>query len=107
MSVPVRQHADVRRDVRDIAVYIADYNASAAARFSYAVEATIDGLSDFPRKGSPKHFSDPKLVGIRSYTVDGFRQHLVLYRPDADGGITVLMVTHGARNLEPLLRRRV
>ncbi|MDB5294640.1 MAG: plasmid stabilization system protein [Phycisphaerales bacterium] len=107
MSVAARRHHDVRDDVIAVSNHIADDSIDAAARFPDAVEATIAGLRAFPGKGSLKHFNDPRLSGIRSYAVDGFPNHLILYGRDADGGITVLMVTQGSRQQEFILRRRV
>lgn len=106
MSVEVRQHRSIRDDIREIALYIGAQSRDAALRFPAAVERTIEGLAEMPGKGSPKQFDEPELQGIRSYAVDGFRNHLIYYRLDSDGSIFVLSVNHGARNLPGLLLRR-
>lgn len=106
MSVLLRFSEGVREDIGEIAEFIARKNVDAALRFSPAVEQTLRGLAEFPGKGSPKDFGVTDLAGIRSYAVDGFPNHLVLYRRDPDGAIRVLAVTHGARDLASFLRRR-
>ena len=107
MSVAIRFSRDAREDVRGIAQYIAGDSADAALRFGPAVERTLEGLAAFPGKGSPKEFDHPRLAGIRSYAVDGFRKYLIFYRRDPDGAVRVLTVVHGARNVAGLLLRRV
>jgi toxin ParE1/3/4 len=105
--VAVRFTADAREDVRGIAHYIAADSVDAALRFGPAVERTLEGPAEFPGKGSPKEFDSPRLAGVRSYAVDGFRKYLIFYRRDPDGAIRVLTVIHGGRNIAGLLLRRI
>jgi toxin ParE1/3/4 len=44
----------------------------------------------------------PELLDARHFPVDRFRKYLIFYRP-IEGGIELLRVLHGARNLEQLL----
>jgi toxin ParE1/3/4 len=107
VSVGVRFTVDAREDVSGIAKYIAEDSVDAALKFGPAVERTLAGLAEFPGKGSPKEFDSPRLAGIRSYAVDGFRKYLIYYRRDPDGAIRILTITHGGRNVAGLLLRRM
>jgi len=40
-------------------------------------------------------------VGLRAWPIDGFRNHLVFYRP-TDEGVDIVRVLHGARDIEAL-----
>jgi plasmid stabilization system protein ParE len=59
-----------------------------------------------PGMGSPKLFKDTRLAGLRSWSVKGFPNHLIFYQR-LENGIMVVAVIHGARDLEPFLKRRV
>jgi toxin ParE1/3/4 len=97
---------DVPEDMHSIIAWLERYSAAAADRFADAVFEALDGLAVMPGKGSPKHFRNRRLEGVRSWAVPGFRKFLILYRltPHA---IDVLAVTHGSRNLRALLLKRV
>ena len=49
---------------------------------------------------------DPRLAGLRRFPVSGFGNYLIFYR-QIDGGIEVLAVVHGARDIPSLLKRIV
>src|SRR5687767_9450389 len=106
MSVSVRYHRDVFSDIDEIVDYIAKDNLEAALRFAPAVTEAIRRLSEVPGSGGPRRFKNPRLAGIRSSAIRGFRNHLILYRQDPDGAVRILTVTHGARNLPGLLLRK-
>lgn len=95
----------VPSDIESIVAYLDKHSVAAADRFVAAVFAALDDLAAMPGKGSPKHFRSKRLSGVRSWAVPGFKNHLILYRPVADG-IDVLAVTHGARRLRALLLGR-
>jgi plasmid stabilization system protein ParE len=95
----------VPSDIESIVAYLDQHSIVAADRFVAAVFAALDDLAAMPGKGSPKHFRSNRLSGVRSWAVPGFKNHLILYRPLADG-IEVLAVTHGARRLRALLLGR-
>lgn len=44
----------------------------------------------------------PELVGIRTWAVDGFPNHVAFYRT-IEGGIEVIRVLHGARDIDRIL----
>jgi plasmid stabilization system protein ParE len=52
------------QDVVDAAVYIADDNPSAAARFMDAVDETVQAVLKMPGAGRPREFDNPALPGI-------------------------------------------
>jgi plasmid stabilization system protein ParE len=92
-------------DLRVIAVYLSSSSAAAADRFIASANAALDDLAAMPQMGSPKYFRSRRLLGIRSWSIPGFRNYLILYRALPDG-IDVLAVTHGARELRSLLLGR-
>jgi toxin ParE1/3/4 len=98
----VRRRAAARRDVVEIAVWIARDNKDAAYRFLDAVDADARKLAAMPGMGPAREFSNPKLEGLRSWPVTGFRNYLIFYRKSR-GGITIVRVLHGARDLERVL----
>jgi len=51
--------------------------------------------------GVKRNFIRSELSGVRSWTVTGFENYLIFYRP-VEGGIEILRVVHGARDLENL-----
>jgi toxin ParE1/3/4 len=98
----VRRRPGARRDLIDIAVHIARDNKGAAYRFLDAVDEDSRKLAAMPGMGPIREFSNPKLKGLRSWPVTGFRNYLIFYRKSR-GGITVVRVVHGARDLERFL----
>ena len=92
-------------DLRSIISYLEQHSESAADRFIDAVFRAFDDLGAWPGKGSPKQFRSARLSGVRSWSVPGFRNHLILYRPLADS-IDVLAVAHGSRRIRSLLMAR-
>ena len=91
-----------RADVIETTNYIADRDNAAAARYARAVRATEALILESPGLGAPRDFGGVRLKGLRMHPVQGFRRWLVfdLERP---GGIEILRVLHGARDLEALL----
>lgn len=106
MTPTVRFRREVPDDLLNILNYLTAHSPAAADRFAEAVAATFEDLARMPGKGSPKHFRNARLSGIRSWAVPGFPNHLILYQP-IPGGIEVWAVSHGARNLPALLRKRI
>ena len=105
MSRRILLRPQVPDDIRSVVRYLDTHSVSAADRFVDAVFAALDELALMPGKGSPKYFHSRRLAGVRSWSVPGFRKHLILYRslPDA---IDVLAVTHGSRRIRSLLMGR-
>jgi toxin ParE1/3/4 len=81
--------------------HIADDNPDAATRVVEAAYETFKMLAANPGLGRLRKFRDLRLKGVRSWLVSGFDNCLIFYRANA-GGIEVLHVYHGARDLEAL-----
>ena len=74
-----------------------------ADRFLGSTEQTFRTLSCTPRLGRHRSFPNPNVQRLRSWKVDGFPNHLIFYREiPEDGGVEVVRVVHGARDLDAL-----
>ncbi len=102
MSHAIRRHRNVRRDLVDLFVYLGQTRVSSAHRFLRETDATFQRLAEFPGMGASYEPDDPLFEGIRVFPVSRFKTYLVFYRPIA-GGIEVLRVLHGARDIHGLL----
>lgn len=91
-----------RFDIDETAFYIACDNAPAGARFLHAVENTLGFLLEMPKAGRRREIANPDLRGLRQYPIRGFGNWLIFYRP-IDGGIEVIRVLHGARDIDAIL----
>ena len=99
--VVVRPAAD--RDLEEQAQYIARQGSTEAAlRFYQAAERTFALIVSHPEMGRLRHFRKPALTGVRVFPIQGFERHLTFYRR-VTGGIEVLRVLHGARDVERVL----
>ena len=67
-----------------------------------AAEEAFVRLAGMPSMGPRWNASAANLEGIRFWPVPGFQKYLVFYLP-IDGGIRVLRVVHGSRNLARIL----
>lgn len=91
------------RDVIEAADLIARRKSLATAdRFTAAVERTAERLARMPGVGSRWESDHPRLGDLRFFPVSRYRNHLIFYRPTADG-IELVRVLHGARDLERIL----
>lgn len=86
----------------DMAEYIGRSSPAAAERFLDATEATFAQLEGMPGMGRLYDSPDPRLAGVRVWSVKGFPNHLIFYRP-LDSGIEVLHMLHGARDINAAL----
>ena len=91
-----------RLDLVEQYEYLGDGDPELAERFLDKVEETLSRLATYPQSGAIRPSSTPEVSGLRFFPIDSFPQHLVFYKPIADG-IEVLRVLHGARDLPPLL----
>jgi toxin ParE1/3/4 len=92
------------RDLDDQADYLeAQAGMETARRFYLAAREIFAKLLEMPEMGTPRIFDNPELSGLRSWPVRGFEKHLIFYRT-SEGGIEVLRVLHGARDLESILQ---
>ena len=76
-----------------------------ARRFHAAVLDAIDGLLAMPEAGPPKHTSNPRLTGLRSWHVKGFDEFRVYYLAHPEP-ITVVRILRGKRDIGGILARQ-
>ena len=95
----VRRTVQSKRDYVQIWVHIAERNFAAADQLTQRFDDALDLLARFPGMGTSRDDLSP---GLRSFPVGDY---LLLYRR-AKGGIELLRVVHGARDLRRLFRRR-
>jgi toxin ParE1/3/4 len=95
----IQRTVESQRDYLQIFVFIGEQNVEAAERLVLTFDQKLELLSEMPGLG-PKR---PELgKGVRSYPVGNY---IILYRA-VDGGIELLRVLHGARNLRRAFRKR-
>ena len=82
-----------RRDIRDVAEYIARDSVPYAAAFTARVNAAIDVLRRFPRSGRLVPEYDDE--SIREVIVGNYR---VVYRP-CEQRVAIVAVSQGSRRL--------
>jgi|SRR5690242_17342795 len=87
-----------RRELDEIWAFIARDNLNAAERVVDEIVRTITKLAEMPGMGARREEFAPSL---RSYPVGNY---LIFYRP-APGGIEVVHIVHGARDLERIFRK--
>ena len=90
-----------RRDLVELADYISGNNIDAAMRFLNAAEDTIAFLAANPHIGQRFQPANELASPLRMCPINGFRNHLVFFRP-ADHGVEIVRVLHGARDFESL-----
>jgi len=87
------------RDLVELADYLGADDSSTAIRFLDHAEATSHMLVEADGLGSLCDFTDSRTQGMRVWSVRGFRNHLMFYRP-FESGIQIVRVLHAARDLE-------
>jgi toxin ParE1/3/4 len=102
MSVRIVQGSIARSDVESIVEFIQKDSPESAIHFLRSVARTFSMLADAPDMGSPCPFRSTRLVNARIWTIKEFRRYVVLYRP-IEGGIEILRVVHGSRDIDALL----
>jgi toxin ParE1/3/4 len=91
------------RDLVEIYRYYArQAGIRVADRFFAQAEATFARLARMPRIGTRYEPQEPRYADLRYFPVSRFRMYLVFYRP-VRGGIEVLHVLHGARDIAGIL----
>ena len=99
----VTRRPTANRDLRDIYRYLArQAGISVADRFFEQAEATFARLARRSGIGARYEPDEPHYADLRYFPVSQFRAYLVFYRPFR-GGIEVLHVLHGARDIAGML----
>jgi toxin ParE1/3/4 len=90
----VKKTPQGEEDLLEIWVYIARDNETAANRLFDRIESTCSTLAEHPRMGQDR---SELMAGLFSFPVDNY---VIYYRP-IDGGIEMVRVLHGAREVRP------
>ena len=100
-SVAFRPRA--RLDVLEQFLYLADQaTVDVAERYFTAVNRTCARLARQPLSGSVYDSRAAHLAGMRHVPVSGFTAYVLFYMPRG-GGIEVVRILHGARDIEALV----
>ena len=75
-----------------------------AERYVTALDQTCARLAKQPLSGTPYDSGVARLEGMRRAPVSGFTSYLLFYLPRT-GGIDVVRVLHGARDIETLFTK--
>ena len=101
MTPRVILRPSVVEDMEAQANYLLRHSPASADRFLENCMTDFHRLAAMPGMGAKREFRNPKAQGIRSWPMSGFPNHLIFYRP-IDGGIEVLRVIHGARDIDAI-----
>ena len=98
------------RNLRKGARFLSDYagvihqlceaNPDAAESFCEAIERALKLLALHPQLGAKAGFSHAP--NVRKWVIQPFRNYLLFYQ-EADDGVLVIRLLHGARDLPPLI----
>ncbi len=99
----VLRRPSANRDVVSIfRHYAREAGLRVADRFFAEAEATFARLAGMPGMGTRYQPDEPCYAELLFFPVSRFRKYLVFYRP-IPGGIEVLRVLHGARDIASIL----
>jgi toxin ParE1/3/4 len=91
------------RDLDEAAAYIQEHGSpQRALRFLRAADSTLATLAGMPGLGARYEPDEPVYAGLRFFPITRHRKYIVFYRP-LPGGIEVLRVLHGARDIPGIL----
>jgi toxin ParE1/3/4 len=103
MNQAYRVSPAANRDIDDQAEFLVQSaGLETALRFYESTERTFQELAQMPGIGEGLSSTRPPLQGLRVCTVAGFPNHLVFYRPTADG-VEVVRILHGTRDIDRIL----
>ncbi len=92
-------HPEVKYDLAEIYVYIAQDDSDAAEAVELAVTDAFKLLARHPRLGTEYSPLRRTLKGIRMMVVTEYPNYLIYYRPlPEDAGVRILYVLHAARD---------
>jgi len=95
----VVKRPDAKVDLVEIYGYLYLHaNEQVAERFADASDNAFDAIARMPGIGSLCAFNDPKLNGMRRWSIKGFPNYLIFYRTTSSE-IEIVRVLHGARDL--------
>ena len=89
-------------DFDDQFAYIAESNFDAALSFFDATRQTFSLIAKMSGIGNLYEVKNPRLVGLRKWTVKGFEKHLVFYL-EKDESIEIVRLIHATRDIPQIL----
>ncbi|MBE9126228.1 MULTISPECIES: type II toxin-antitoxin system RelE/ParE family toxin [unclassified Coleofasciculus] len=93
------------QDIDEHFAYIAQNNSDTALRFFDAVRQTCAKLAQMSGMGRPYPVTNPRLEGLRKWSVKGFEKHLIFYL-SFDDYIEIVRILHAARDIEAILEQQ-
>ena len=90
-----------REDIFEIADYLSGQSLEIAMKFLDQVEASFEQLAQMPEMGTVCQVQHSETVGTRVWSIAGFPNHLIFYRPESDR-LRIIRVMHGAQDWELL-----
>ena len=106
MTRRVEMRPSVPADIPEAVAFLDRQSAGRGDRFATLLVETLDWLAEHAEAGSPKTFTDARLIDLRSWPVRQFDRYLIFYGLHPDR-IEVFGVVYGTRDLEAVLRVRV
>lgn len=92
------------KDIDEHFTYIAQNNSNTALQFFDAVRQTFAKLAQMPGMGRSYPVTNPRLEGLRKWSVKGFEKHLIFYL-SLDDYIEIVRILHAARDIEAILEQ--
>jgi toxin ParE1/3/4 len=102
MIFPVLVTPAAKKDLFEIADFIADQSLDSGLRFLDKVETSFQKLAEMPELGAVCPFRHAEITGIRVRAVTGFPNHLIFYRVETEQ-ICVIRVLHGSQDWENII----
>ena len=103
MQRKIQRSQKALHDLEDLVDFLRGRSVEVAQRFVEASDKTFRFLSENREVGQQCRFADPRLSGMRVWQIQGFRNHLVYFRP-TDDGIEIIRLLHGARDMEAIFK---
>jgi toxin ParE1/3/4 len=98
MTARILRTETALQDLDEQARFIQRDSPNAAIRFLAAADASFQRLATMPELGQRQSFGRTELAGLRVWQIRTFENYLIFYRP-VEGGIEIVRVLHGARDL--------
>lgn len=103
MRRKIIKRAKAKRDVIELADYIASDNIEAAGRFILAAGDAFRLLAERPDSGALREHYNPSFTGLRMWPIRGFEKHIIFYR-EIPKGLEIIRVLHSARDIEAVFK---
>lgn len=92
------------QDIDKIFAYIAQNNSDVALRFFDAVRQTFARLAQMSGMGRLYPVNNPRLEGLRKWSVKGFENYLIFYL-SFEEYIEIVRILHAVRDIEMILEQ--